>query len=488
MHFSVRRSLAWMAVSQGGLIVLQFVTTVLVARLLTPYDMGVFAVAIAIVSVISILRSLGLTNYLTRARTVDAQLVASVFTVNAVIATLIALIIAACGVSGAWLLDEAGVRHVLLLLAVLPLINIFELIPSSLIERSGNFRIGALVSLTRGAVSYAITLVLAFQGHSYMSLAYGQVAGAVVAVALINIMSRDRFPIRFGLHDWRAILRYGLQVVAISGVNVFSLRFADILLGRVAGLAALGLYSRAAGFNALLWDNVHLIIGRIMFVDFAAKLRQGASLREAYLTVVKLITALLWPAFAGIAVISGPLIVALYGPAWTDAAAPLSLLAMASFLLVSVTMAGELFVVREETARQARFEFVRSAIGLSLFTAACFVGLAYAAAARAVEAAITVLIYFPHIARMTDTRTRDYVPIYRASLLLTAVAIAPAVATMAWYGWSPYAPFGAVCLAAAAGVVCWGAALAATRHPLAAEARTLLAPLFRKLRLGRAAG
>ena len=481
MEYSARRSLAWMAVSQTGLVVLQFVATVIVARLLTPYDMGVFAIASAIVGVVSILRSLGLSNYLIRAKELDDALLASAFTMNAVIATLISAAIIGLGLGGGVFLHEPGVRTVLVVLSILPIINIFELLPAAGIERKGDFRTIAFISLSRGFVSYAVTLVLAFSGFSYMSLAYGQVAGAVVAVAFVNTVGRQQARVRIGFHDWRAILRYGLQVVAISGVNVFSVRFADIVLGRLAGLADLGLYSRAAGLNALLWDNVHLIVGRIVFVDFSVQVRSGVPLRNGYLLVVQLVTALLWPAFAGIAVISGPLITVLYGPAWVEAARPLTLLALSSFVLVAITMAGELFVVCEQTARQARFEFIRAGIGLCLFIAGCFAGLAYAAAARLVEAVFAVLLYYPHLERMTATRTRDYIRIYRASLALTAVAIAPAVGTMAWYHWSPQAPFGIVCLAVAAGIAGWMALLMATHHPLATEIRSLFNRLFRSL-------
>ena len=47
MEFSVRQSLAWMMLSQGGLFLLQFGGSVAMARLLTPYEMGIYAVASA---------------------------------------------------------------------------------------------------------------------------------------------------------------------------------------------------------------------------------------------------------------------------------------------------------------------------------------------------------------------------------------------------------------------------------------------------------
>ena len=40
---TVRQSLAWIIISQGGLVALQFGSSVALARLLTPYEMGIFA-------------------------------------------------------------------------------------------------------------------------------------------------------------------------------------------------------------------------------------------------------------------------------------------------------------------------------------------------------------------------------------------------------------------------------------------------------------
>ncbi len=478
MAFSVRRSLAWMTASQAGGFLLQFGSSLVVARWLTPYDMGVFAVASAVAGLLAVLRSFGLGSYLVRGQRLDEAALATVFTLNALSAAAGAAAIVALSTLGGALLHEPGVRRVLLVLAAVPLVGVFDLLPAAGIERAGRFREVAAISLCRGAVATAVMLAFVLAGFSYMGLAYGQLAGAVAGAAACNLAGRRHARLRLGLQGWREIARFGLHMLAISGVNVVSSRSAEIVLGRVMGLGALGLYSRASGLNTLLWDNVHLVVTRVVFVDFSEQRRAGRSLRHSYLQVVQLVTALLWPAFIGLAVVAGPLILLLYGPAWTDAALPLSLLSLSAAVLVSLTMTWEVFVVCEETGRQARFESVRAGVGFLLFADGCTVGLGWAAAARVGEALFAVWLYRPHLERMTDTCGRDFLPVYLSSAALTLVAAGPAAAVMARYGWSPAAPLPAVAAGIAAGVAAWAAALAALRHPLAREGRRLLGSLL----------
>lgn len=468
-----------MALSQGSLFVLQFGTSVVIARLLTPYEMGIFAVAVAVVGLLSILRALGLPAYLVRSPELSEALLASVFTVNAAIGVLLACGIAGLSVLGGALLGEPGVQRALLVMALVPLLGVFDFLPAALIERDGNFRTIAVMGIVRALVANGVALWLAFRGFSYMSLAYGQVASAVVSVAGFNAVGWRHVRLRPGLEDWRGLMRYALQMVGISGVTIFASRMSELILGRVLGLDALGLYSRASGLSGTLWDSVHLVILRIVFVDFSNQKRQGLSLRAGYLGVVRLATALLWPAFGGLAVVAGPVVLTLYGPAWTAAAVPLSLLSVSAAVLVAITMTWEVFNVSQETGRQARIEFVRAGVGLVLFGGGCLVGISGAAVARVVESCFSVALYRPHLERMTDTRWRDLVPIYGESALLTAAAILPACVAMSVYGWSPAAPLPVVGASVVAGMVAWAAAGFSLGHPLAREAQALVPRLRR---------
>ncbi len=479
---SLRRGLAWMTLSQVGFFVTQFGGSVILARLLTPYEMGVYAVAAAITGVISAIQAFGLTGFIVREHNLSPQLLASTFTVNAALSVLLAAAIAGLSTFGGQFLREPGVQHVMLVLALLPLFGALEFVPSTSLERRGQFKSIALVSLSRMLWSTSVTVGLAIAGLSYMSIAYGNLAGAVVSLIGFNVAGRRHVSFRLSLAEWRRITRFGLQMMAISGVNSISSRTGEFLLGRLLGLSALGLYSRGSALNSLLWDNIHLVIGRVVFVDLASLRRGGVSLRGSYLRTLEIVTALLWPAFAGFAILAGPLIRAVYGDKWIGAARPLSMLCVSSIILVSITMTWEIFVVCGETGRQARFEVFRTGVGLLLFLGGCLVSLTGAAVARIGEALFSVFLYRPHLERMTETAWADFVPIYLRSALLALVAVAPSATLMAAYQWSERTPIGSVLATIAAGVATWLIALRLLRHPLFAELARIPASARRAIR------
>jgi O-antigen/teichoic acid export membrane protein len=475
---SVRRSVVWMLASQGGLLVLQFGGSMALARLLTPYEMGVYAVAAAIVGIITIIQAFGLTLLIVREAEISADLLATAFTINALLAAGLALAVVGLSEFGGALLREPGVRNVMLVLAPIPLIGIFELLPSAHLERAMQFRTLGVIGLLRSVASTGVTLALAFAGFSYMSIAWGAMAGAVTSAAANMVAGHQYVSFPFGFTAWRRVLRFGVSQIAVQGVQVVAQKLSELLLGRLLGLSALGLYGRASSLNWLLWYNIHMLIGRVVMVDLARQRRLGHSLRDRYLRTLELLMGLLWPGYAGLAILAGPFIRVVYGSRWVAAAAPLAALSVSAMLLVSLAMTWEMFIVCNETGRQARFEFIRAAVGVVLFAGGCFVGLTAAAATRIVEALFAVALYRPHMERMTETRWADYAPRYRRNAIVTVAACGPAFALMMVYHWSSQAPLGLVVGAVAAGVGTWLVALRATGHPLSEE----IAKVFAKAR------
>ena len=477
---SVRRNMIWMAASQASAFIAQFVTTVVLARLLTPYEMGIFAAALAVAGLLAILRNVGLGNYVIRAGVLTPEMLATSFTINALLSLLIAAAVAVMAVLGGALLGESGVRTVLLVVAAVPLINIFEFRPAMVTEREGRFGDIAAVNVIRAVASGVVAVVLAYHDHSYMSLAYGQVVGGVLAAVGFNLVGWRHASLRVSLAGWRGILSLGAHMFVSSGIGVGTVRLAELALARLLGLEALGMYSRAGSVANMAWESISLIVGRPVFVDMAEQRRQGRSLRNSYLRVTAMMTGLLWPAFVGLAVLAGPLVLLLYGPQWGDAGLPLSLLALSSVPSAALVMASAVLVVTERTATQAQVEVIRSLAGLALFLGGCLLGLNWAAASRILEGLLAFALYRRLLQRMTDTKASDFTPIYLRSLALTVVAVAPAAGVMVWYEWSAQAPLAVLGVAVVTGTLLWGGLLYQMRHPLFEEARWMLSRLRAK--------
>lgn len=476
---SIKKSLAWVGMAQAISVVLQFSSSVVLARYLTPYEMGIFAVAVATVGMLSLFQQLGLNALIVREEVLTREVTSTAFTINALISILLSLVIVGASYAGAAFLGDEGVGRVLRVLAITPLFGIFSFLPGANLERSGRFRELALIGTANGVITAATTIGLAMLGFKYMSIAYAQVVSSAAFAIMLIVVGRSHFDVRTGFAAWRRIGDFGFQMLAISGISNASLRLSEIALGRLLGLGALGLFNRANALNSLIWNNIHLAAARVILVDFAELHRQGISLRDRYIRTVAMVTAVLWPAFAGLAVIAEPFIRIVYGDKWVPALTPFVYLAISSMILSAITMTWELFTATGQLRTQTRIEFIRAILSFLLFFGGCLISLEAAAAARVLDAIIALFMYRPHLNRMTNTTNADFWGIYAQAGLLTLLGVAPAAVLMATVG--PHAEPALIAGAITSGILLWGVGLFAMKHPLATEAAVTLRHRFPKL-------
>nr|WP_187299702.1 oligosaccharide flippase family protein [Methylobacterium sp. B34] len=478
MPTSVRKNLAWMGVSQTFLFIIAFASSIVIARLLTPREMGVYAIAAAIVGLLNLIRAFGLNVMVVRERSLSVQDIRTIFTVNVFINMLSSAVIFATGSACSRFFGDAGIANTMYVLALSPLLSIFDFLPSALLERSGKFKAIALIGSARALVNNGLIVLLAINGFSFMSISLAGVATSLFSVICFNVIGRHYVSFRPSLRNWRAVTKFGFQMFLLNAVGGFTGRLTDLMIGRFIDLTALGLYSRAVSMNNLLWENLHLVIGRVVFVDFADQLRKGLSLHDSYLRIVSILTAFLWPAFTGLAILARPIVVLVYGEAWLDAALPLAMLSLAGVLYVAVTMTHEIYTVRGEVGRQVNVEFKRNLIGSILFAAGCFGGLGWAAASRIGDAAIIIFLAKKDLERLTQTQSSEYVPIYLRSGCLTLIACGPAFLLMVACGWSEQTSFPIIFVAVLVGVASWTLGLWYLRHPLYDEILSIARKLW----------
>jgi O-antigen/teichoic acid export membrane protein len=467
---SLRLSLTWTYLATGLNFVIAFGSAVVVARLVSPRDFGIFGMAIAITTVINVFMSFGLAKYIMREEKADRDLLRSLFTVNAALtAVYIAAILlgAACAFKVS---DSPEVGRFLLVFCLFPAIGMFEFIPSALNARNARFGLISAISILRAVVLTATTIGLAVLGYAYMSFAWGTVIASFATTVASNAVCWRPDVWKPRLAGFRTILRFGADMVGISGFNQLSARFGEMALGSLLGLATLGLYTRASSLPTQLYANIYGAGSNVIFSRLSREVRETGSFHESYGRFMRLILGLLWPAMTGCAVLAQPLVHLLYGAKWQEAALPLALLMLAAAVTLAIGMSAEVFVLRHETRRQLKIESFRSVAGFLLFVGGAMISLPVAAAAKLVEAVVAFVLYRQPMDRLVAGPAGQLNSVYLESLLLSAAATFPSLILMAWSDWSPTTPIALVLAAVLAGSLCWAAFLIWKRHPIASEA------------------
>ena len=466
---STRRSVFWAFLGQVVSAVIGFGGSVVIARLLTPYELGLHAAALATSGILSVMASSGADALIVREVKITPDVIARATTVNALLSLVFSIALIAISFFAEPLLGDVRAAANLRLLAILPLIAIITFRPAAMLQRDMRFKAASWVLVISLAVVNATTIGCILGGLGYISPGIGAVAGSLAGLVFYALFSPKELSVRFHFQGiWPTIL-FGFRMMSVSGVGQFTQHFSQIILARMLGIPALGLYSRAAMLANFLYTNLYGTATRVAFAQLSRSFRETGELRETFLRSFYVIISVMWPLLIGLAVLSKPLIVMLYGDRWIDAANPLSLLFIAQVLTLSFGMNWELFVLRDKLNVQTRYEILRSLCGLGLFALGCLVSMDAAAAGRILDALLGCLLYFRWMGRLSGADNHEILAIYRGSAVLSALAVAPSLCLMIATGWDPYVSRWVLGLAVAMGVISWAITIHVMDHPLRAE-------------------
>jgi len=336
---NLRRSLIINFFSSSGATLVQFIVSVLLARMLSPSEIGVYSMTAVFVNIAHMFRDFGVANYVQHETDLTPTKIRSALGVMYTTSwTLALLLFFLSGVLGAWF-KEPGIVPVMRVLALGFIFVPFGALTHSLLIRELAADKQAVVTAV-GTLSYCIScLTLAGLGFGTMSLAWANLVNIIVS-GLAYIPFRPKgMPWLPSLRGWGRIVHFGVGSLLTNCIEALNGSIADILLGKLGSARHVGLFSRANSTVSIF----SYVAGNTVSYGSVSYLSQAYHRQESLVPILRRATALLtgigWPALALTAVFAQDIVVTLYGPKWLEsvpAVLPLTI-AAAFFLLFMYT-------------------------------------------------------------------------------------------------------------------------------------------------------
>ena len=324
----VRKGLTWSLLNT----VVGRVGTVLIgivlARILSPEDYGVFAVALVALNALLSMNELGVSLALIRW---PGQLERIGPTVTTLAAGGSAAVYLACFSAAPWfagVMDAPAATGVLRLLTASVLIDGLTAVPSALLTREFRQDKRMAAEFTAFAISSAVSVGLAMAGFGAWSLAWGRLVGNGASALAFFALAPLRFRPGWDGAQARRLLAFGLPLAG-SSLLVFAMLNVDyVVIGSVLGPVALGFYLMA--FNLSSWPvNVFSVAARrVSLAGFSRLAEDPERFAGAVTKALVLLMAATVPVCVLLGVMAAPLIEFVYGPKWAPAAAALRWLAV----------------------------------------------------------------------------------------------------------------------------------------------------------------
>ena len=320
---------AWSGLStivlrMGGLIV-----GVVLARLLTPEQFGVYAVALTVQAILMTVADLGLSADIIRSEQPDRIAPTVGF-----LGLSSGMVLTAVTIAGSGALAEAmhspDAAPAIAVLAVTLLLGGATVVPYGLLQRRFQQRELFLVGAVDFTVSTAVTLSLVSLGYGVLGLAIGRVAAQSVSTVLQFYLAKVSPTFRIDRSVIRPVLAFGLPIAAANLLSWALLNVDNVILARVAGATALGYYVLAFNISSWPMSALSQVVRSVGLPLFSRT--QGSTAALAHVLAVAWAAAL--PAGALLAALSGPLIEVVYGAKWRPSVPVLAALALYGSLRV----------------------------------------------------------------------------------------------------------------------------------------------------------
>lgn len=446
--------------------------TAIVARLLSPEEIGVFVVANAVLVLSETLRDFGTGTYIIQERVPSREGVRTAFTVMAAIGGTVSLALFSAAPLFAEFYAEPRLVTALRIASLGILASSFAAVSMSVLRRDMDFRALAFINVGGIIVNLLVAVGLALAGWSYLALVIGGVAGQFF-VAIAALICRPNFWMFVPcLSKWREVLAFGGWSSMTTLLNNLYALLPQLLLGRTAGFDAAALYNRATILCQLPDRAVIGAVQPMLLPALTARARMGADLKSAYLYALSLLSAVHWPLLLGLAMLAEPAVRIMLGPQW-DAAAPL--LRIMALAWLTTAAASLTFPVLVAVGR-VRDTLIASLI--SLPPSALVLVLAAPHGMTAVAASMLVALPLQTVVAMVTIRrhvgfawTEVASAVWKSAVAASASAVVP-LAIASHNGFRADLSFVLLAMAIAGAGAGWLAALAVTRHPLLAEIRT----------------
>ena len=330
----LRRSIAFSAVERYGAYAIGLAGMAGAARLLTPRDFGVFALASILVVLVDVLRDFGTGSYLVQLRELSRDAVRGSVTVMLFISLGCTLLLAAAALPAAAFFDEPETRRRYADHCRGQPDQPSRHPSAAMLRRDMAFDTLAVISLLATAVQVSVLLSLAWQGFGAASLAWGSLAAGLARAAACNLARPVPWAFRPTLSGWRPALAFGGWSSATAFVNVLHNNAAQLLLGRLLGVVPVGLYDRALTICLLPDRLVVSALHPVLLPALAEHVRRGGTVVEPYLLGLRHMAAVQWPALVCLILLADPLVMLLLGPQWHEVPHLVRLMAGGMFWLV----------------------------------------------------------------------------------------------------------------------------------------------------------
>lgn len=361
------KGVTWSAIERFSVQGVQFIVSIVLARLLTPDDFGIVAIVIVFSTIFQTINESGFNTALIHKLDRDDLDYSTAFISNLVIGIISYFILFLCAPMIACFYEYPALVSVMRILSLNLIINAVGLVPTAMFTIRVDFKTQAKASLIAAVLSGITGILSAYYLKNVYAIVIQQLSFNVLYVILMIFFAKGLPSIRFSKERFSGLFQYAYRLI---GARVISVVFDDIYslaIGKLYSPASLGCYNRAQSFQQVLSKNVINIVQRVSVPLLCQEQNDYEQMKRVLLKFLASTALIVYPMLTGLMVLSKPIILVLLGDNWLFSAEMLLYVCPIGFFYLISTFNRNIYNATGRTDLALKTEIFKKTIFIIVF-------------------------------------------------------------------------------------------------------------------------
>ena len=357
--------MVWTAIQKYSTMIIQFVSGIILARLLTPHDYG----CIGMLTIFMILSETfidgGFGAALIQKKRPSQEDYSTIFFWNLGMAFVLyaVLFFTAPSIAGFYHIPLLG--NVLRVQGVILFIYAFNIVQRNQLRKNLNFKLLSIVTLTTSVLSISVTLTMAYYGYGVWSLVAQNILTAFIPAVIFWFYVKWRPLLIFSRQSFKELFGFGFYMFLIDILNRIGKEIQGLLIGRFYNSSTMGYYSKANSTERLASTSISQIMIQVTFPLYAEVQDDLNRLSNMVRQLTMTISYLTFPLMSILILCAKPIFILLYSERWTDSVPYFQILCLSGLAYCMQSVNYQSIYAIGKSKLLFAWTFVKRAIGIA---------------------------------------------------------------------------------------------------------------------------
>jgi len=388
-------------------LLLQVVSTSVLARHITPDSYGLVSMVAVVTNFVTIFKDVGLSIITIQKEKITESEASNLFWINVALSVALGIIVVLISPAVSWFYERSELTLITIFMGVSLTISGLSIQHQALLKRHLRFDSILVINLASYFVSVVVMVIMAVCGYEYITLVVGTLVQNILMV-LITFYYCRWMPKKYDKSTKiNSMVKFGVNVTTFEFVNYFTRNLDNILIGKFWGSAALGLYSKAYQIVYLPINNIRNPINSVAMPVMSRAASDAERFRKYFKMQTVILSIIVIPLMTGMFVNAHDIILLLFGPDWINMEFVFKVLALVATFQPVFGARGAAFMSLGRSDLYLKTGLLGSFCVIVSFIIGVNFGIEGVAIAYACSSVATQFVTFPFLFRNSSVKLAD---------------------------------------------------------------------------------